>query len=77
MAIGYSAIAIAIGGLQFQRTPWGVEKRGGGEEGSDRLLAAPPGQRSRDPEMICRMAFALVFSLSLYFASDLLAGYSR
>ena len=33
----------------------------GGEDGSDRLLAAPPGQRSRDPEMICRISCSLVW----------------
>ena len=37
------------------------ETREGGEDGSDRLLAAPPGQRSRDLEMICRISCSLVW----------------
>ena len=41
--------------------PETLQKTKGGEDGSGRLLAAPPGQRSRDPEMICRISCSLVW----------------
>ena len=58
----------------------------GGGDGSERLLAALPGQRSREPELMCRVffrwccffgGFRSCFSLSLCWASIMMAGYSR